>query len=199
MKTRSILLVAGIIVILFSCKRKDTSLCQDCQHGGYCVGDTCTCLSGYEGTKCETKASLKFLGDYSVLDSGNFSWTSSCIVDTNKYVTFAIHRTHMSTIYEGSKPGEILISNYFGDGTAITAEVKQKNLTIGQEIKISYPPPSKYITTLCFLNENYYPTGILADATLTISINGYCYKDLGSCGNEIKQTKCISVFSKITP
>lgn len=196
MKTRLTLLLVGMIFILFNCKRKDTSICQDCQNGGYCAGDTCICPTGYEGTKCDTKSSLKFLGNYSVLDSGNFSWTS-CAVDTVKYQTFAIYRTHMSSIYQGNSAGQIIISNYFGDGADVTANAKKNNLAVNSDIKISYRTNPNYIATLCFLNQNYYPTGSLKDTTITININGYCNTDLGTCGNEIKQTTCVSVFRKV--
>lgn len=214
MKTKLLIFASLLLSLVFSCKRKDVSSCENCQNGSYCKDDTCRCLTGYEGTHCETKSSAKFLGNYTVTDSGSFSWTSC--VSGAQFQTVAINRTHMSTIFEDVDAGEIIITNYFGDGGSTVAQVKNSDLTITGELKFTYGPnpDSSYTTDICFLNKLSWPTGTLTtssdsigtDSTgaiitgnftrITIDMHGYCVKDMGSCGVEVKETICKSVFVK---
>jgi hypothetical protein len=196
MKTKIALLVIFIGLVITSCKRDDPSRCESCENGGYCVDTTCVCPTGFEGDQCEIKSTMKFLGNYNVYDTGSFSWTS-CIVDP-KYQTVTIWRYHPCSIYEGNKPGEIIISNYFGDGSAVTGTVSGRHLTLTDGLKISYGTSPQYSTDICFLNEANFPKTIIdpGDSSMTIDIDGYCYKDLGTCGNEIMQTTCRSIFIK---
>lgn len=215
MRTKLIILTLFSLALIYSCKRKDVSQCENCQNGSYCYQDTCRCLTGYEGTNCETTTAVKFLGNYTVSDSGSFSWTS-CLSGP-QYQTFAITRTHLSSVFEDASVGEILITNYFGDGGATVAQVKNSDLTVTGELKLSYGTGPVYSADICFLNNNSLPTGTISTVTdsigtdttgvaimgpvtkITINMHGYCYKDLGSCGGEVKETICKSVFTKIEP
>ncbi len=81
--------------------------CKDvvCQNGGTCVDGTCGCLTGYEGTNCETEMRTKFLLSAS-------SFTESGTTDSSyNHVVHNYSNTYNMTITKGSDVNTILIEN----------------------------------------------------------------------------------------
>jgi hypothetical protein len=62
-------MVAFGAVLYTSCNKDE---CKDvvCQNGGTCAGGNCTCMTGYEGTRCETASATKFVGTWNVAEPG---------------------------------------------------------------------------------------------------------------------------------
>ncbi|MES2701317.1 MAG: calcium-binding EGF-like domain-containing protein [Bacteroidota bacterium] len=56
--------LSAFCAVLYSSCSKDA--CKDvvCQNGGTCADGNCTCATGYEGTRCETVARLKYVNTY---------------------------------------------------------------------------------------------------------------------------------------
>jgi hypothetical protein len=66
--------------------------CKDvvCNNGGTCVGGTCSCPTGYEGSTCLTKTRDKFVGSWSgqdVCGSGTYTITLTVAASTSSDVT----------------------------------------------------------------------------------------------------------------
>jgi hypothetical protein len=98
------LMSLSTVVYMNSCK---TDPCKDvvCQNGGTCVDGTCSCLTGYEGTNCETELRSKFLvAGASFTETGTTysSFTSATTNGTN---------TYNMTISKGATVDVIMIEN----------------------------------------------------------------------------------------
>lgn len=74
--------------------------CKDvvCQNGGTCTEGKCTCVTGYEGTNCETKSVTKFVKTWSASDK-----------EANTTTTIP---TYVSAIVAGTAVTEVKISNF---------------------------------------------------------------------------------------
>jgi len=77
-KTKVIVLLAGLFIACISCNKGDNSgktitKCVTCLNGGQCINDTCRCPAGYTGVGCETRFIDKFLGEWLVTEQGNAS------------------------------------------------------------------------------------------------------------------------------
>ncbi len=66
LKRNTALLMAVLIISIISGCTKVKDKCEGivCQNPGTCANGNCQCSTGYEGTKCETKANAKFAGNY---------------------------------------------------------------------------------------------------------------------------------------
>lgn len=86
------LTVSAFGAVLYTSCTKDE--CKDvvCQNGGTCSGGTCTCATGYEGSKCETKSRDKFVGTY--------VGAETCSVGTDNYsITLAANSDALKLTY----------------------------------------------------------------------------------------------------
>lgn len=72
-----ILTISAFGAVVYTSCNKDE--CKDvvCQNGGTCTEGKCTCVTGYEGTNCETKSRDKFIGTY--------AGTEICTVGSDSY------------------------------------------------------------------------------------------------------------------
>src|SRR5271156_531123 len=56
----SLTVVAGLAIVYTACN-KDKCNNVVCQNGGACNSGNCTCLAGFEGSRCETLSRDKFI------------------------------------------------------------------------------------------------------------------------------------------
>lgn len=111
-----------LIISIYSCKKNATvDPCENtkCQNGGTCEDGSCKCPLGYTGKNCETNIADRLVGNYSVIDDGNYSWSISGSSQTYPcYHSFNINRSHTSEIKVDMRDGAggFTISNFFGDG-----------------------------------------------------------------------------------
>lgn len=83
------LTLSAFCAVLYSSCTKDECKDVTCQNGGVCSGGNCTCVVGYEGTRCETKSRDKFVGTYvgselCTIGTDNYSITISANSDNVK-------------------------------------------------------------------------------------------------------------------
>lgn len=97
-----------------------------CAYGGVCKEGECICVPGYEGPQCETKASEKFLGTWTVSEVGTYT----------RSVQYTIN------IDQGSSPTEILIRNFYDK---LTSPVKAN--IVGDTIKIPQQTVDSFTVT----------------------------------------------------
>ena len=62
----AILTLSAFCAVLYTSCSKDACKGVTCQHSGTCSGGTCTCPTGYEGTRCGT---LALIGSWSGQDA----------------------------------------------------------------------------------------------------------------------------------
>ncbi|MDX1906693.1 MAG: calcium-binding EGF-like domain-containing protein [Bacteroidia bacterium] len=83
----------------------------DCQNGGSCVDGTCQCVTGYEGTECETKSRTRFVGSFTVsetcLGAPGVTFNNPIIIDTS-----------------ATAVNLIIIRNLYNTGWSVEATVK---------------------------------------------------------------------------
>jgi hypothetical protein len=89
--------------LLFTGCAEDKCKKVECGTNGTCLEGLCNCTSGYEGDKCETMSSTKFVGLYNQKDA------VSC--DSASYTV---------AITLSSIPTKVLVNNFGGSGTANT-------------------------------------------------------------------------------
>ncbi len=110
------MLAVGSMLSMNSCK-KDPCKDETCNDKGTPTanGDVCDCAcnTGYEGDKCETEWSTKFVGSYNVTETGSATGTFSSSISANS-----------ST--------EVKISNFSDSGMNINA-----TLDAGSTLKIN--------------------------------------------------------------
>jgi hypothetical protein len=95
--------------------------CKDvvCNNGGTCVEGICSCLTGYEGTNCDTKTRDMFLGSYN---------TSNETCTSGGPSSFGI------TVTAGATDLEINIANVYGAGFNTKANVQaDKSIVIANQ------------------------------------------------------------------
>lgn len=113
------LLFAIISVSIFSCTTDKCSTVT-CQNGGTCSDGNCNCLSGYEGSSCETRINTKFAGTYSGAGdcgSGSTAQSISISVVTGDPHTIDVHAFSEAIRATVSSNGTISIpTQYFGSG-----------------------------------------------------------------------------------
>lgn len=114
-------IVAAMALTVNSCS-KDEDPCEDvtCLNGGTCNDGNCNCATGYEGSRCETKASAKFEGTYKYNESG----CGATIVD------YSVTMTGSSTA-----ANKILITGFAafecgGSPIVVEATVSGNNITV---------------------------------------------------------------------
>ena len=96
--------------------------CKDvvCQNGGTCSDGNCTCATGYEGTNCETKATAKFVKQWSASDK--------------EATTTTTIPTYVSAIVTGAGVTDIKISNFSGLFTNdVVATVSGNTITVSSQ------------------------------------------------------------------
>ena len=64
----AILSVSAFSAVLYTSCSKDACKDVTCQNGGTCSDGNCTCVTGYEGTNCETASRTKFIKQWSASD-----------------------------------------------------------------------------------------------------------------------------------
>lgn len=98
LSTISLVVSLFILVMVSACnkgdiKYNDTTLVRPCDNviclnGGNCVDGSCYCPLGYEGVKCETRVSEKFVGNYKVADEcytgGNVYYNATIQANSNQ-------------------------------------------------------------------------------------------------------------------
>ena len=121
------LTVSAFGAVLYTSCTKDE--CKDvvCQNGGTCSSGTCTCATGYTGTKCETTYRAGFANTYKGNGADNAGGTYS-----NFRLVFAATGTDVNkmtvTVQDaagGSADIPVLtvnMSNYTSTGATFTAE-----------------------------------------------------------------------------
>jgi hypothetical protein len=87
------LTVSAFGSVFYTACNKDK--CKDvvCQNGGTCSEGNCTCVTGYEGTNCETKSRDKFIKSWSATDvtgSTSLPYTASIGASTSSDVTAVV-------------------------------------------------------------------------------------------------------------
>lgn len=98
------LTLSAFCAVLYSSCTKDECKDVTCQNGGTCSGGTCTCVVGYEGTRCETKSRDKFIGTY--------VGSEICTIGTDNYSV---------TISANSDNVKLTYSNLYNNTPSITA------------------------------------------------------------------------------
>lgn len=121
-KILSFLATAALGTTLFFASCKEDK-CKDvtCNNGGTCIDGSCECATGYEGTKCETAANLKWAGNpYAVV---------SCQTPPN----------YNTSITASSDVSKIIITNIANlnlinsNTTTVVATVSQSSVTITRQ------------------------------------------------------------------
>jgi len=123
-------------VLYTSCNKDE---CKDvvCENGGTCDAGTCKCVTGYEGTNCQTKWSAKFIK----------TWTAA-----DKDASGASLPAYQAIITAGSSITDIKITHFSGNNSAGSSYfVNDVNATItADKITISKQSPD---------NDNYTVEG----------------------------------------
>ncbi len=87
----------------------------DCLNGGTCNDGDCSCVTGFEGDRCQTETRAKFFGTYNVVEScnvsGNFNY-------------------QISITTSAASASSVIINNFYGVGAAATATVSGSAITI---------------------------------------------------------------------
>lgn len=114
------------VVILSSCE-EDKCKALVCAYDGICNEDgSCTCVSGYEGERCETITRNKFKGGWTVTEDGTLS----------NPAIYAV------SVEDGNEIDEVLIRNFNNKYNGqVTAKVKadtiyisNQEMVIGEEV-----------------------------------------------------------------
>ena len=69
----SILTLSAFAAVVYTSCNPDKCKTIICANRGVCNSGSCTCVSGYEGTNCETETRKKFTGIWSVFEKGSSS------------------------------------------------------------------------------------------------------------------------------
>jgi hypothetical protein len=89
----ALLAVGAFSAITYTSCTKDECKDVTCNNGGFCVGGSCSCPTGYEGGSCDLKTRDKFVGTWSgqdVCTSGTYTINlsiSSSSNDINAIIT----------------------------------------------------------------------------------------------------------------
>ena len=100
------LTLSAFCAVLYTSCNKDECKDVTCQNGGTCSGGNCTCVVGYEGTRCETKSRDKFVGVY--------VGTEACTVGTDNYSI---------TISANSDAIKLTLTNLYNNGSPIITAI----------------------------------------------------------------------------
>src|SRR4051812_28730932 len=88
----ALLTISAFCAVLYTSCNKDKCKDVTCQNGGTCSDGNCTCVTGYEGTNCETKSRDKFVGTY--------AGSEICSVGTDAYsITLAANSDALKLTY----------------------------------------------------------------------------------------------------
>ncbi len=100
------LTVSAFSAVLYTSCSKDE--CKDvvCQNGGTCNAGACVCLTGYEGTNCETKSRDKFVGVY--------TGSEICTTGTDNYTI---------TLAANSDALKLTMTNLYNDNYTATCSM----------------------------------------------------------------------------
>jgi hypothetical protein len=88
--------LAAFFAVTYSSCTPDKCKSIVCAYGGVCNNGACSCVTGYEGTQCETVARNKFLGKWVVFEKG--STTNSAQYEL--------------TVSEGQNVADVVITNF---------------------------------------------------------------------------------------
>ncbi|MEI8280014.1 MAG: hypothetical protein WCG87_09640 [Bacteroidota bacterium] len=121
---RSIALTAALTIgaftaVTYTACNKDACKNVTCNNGGTCSGGNCTCVSGYEGTTCDSLTRNKYLTGGTIA-----SWKTGIGEDS------CYSPGYMMTIAPGANNDEIIINNFAGYGvSSVVTGVKVSGLT----------------------------------------------------------------------
>lgn len=114
----ALLAVGAFTMVTYTACNKDE--CKDvvCNNGGTCVSGTCNCLSGYEGTNCQTVSAAALPGQYTASETcqppvTGGSWSSTVSQSSNDKT-------------------KIVISNFGASSTNVTGHVNKNAITLDQ-------------------------------------------------------------------
>ncbi len=114
------LTISAFCAVLYTSCTKDACKGVTCQNGGTCSGGNCTCVTGYEGTNCETASRTKFVKTWSASDK--------------EATTTTTIPTYVSAIVAGTTITDIKISNFSGLFTNdVIATVSGNTITIASQ------------------------------------------------------------------
>ncbi|MCD6012598.1 MAG: hypothetical protein K0Q79_2460 [Flavipsychrobacter sp.] len=149
------LTLSAFCAVLYSCTKDE---CKDvvCQNGGTCAGGNCTCVLGYEGTRCETKSRDKFIGTY--------IGSEICTIGTDNYsITIATNSDNvkltMTNLYNNTPvitaTGSITTANTFSfSGTQSTITFSGTGTLTGNQLVVAYTITDGASTNSCTFTGN---------------------------------------------
>lgn len=112
----ALLAIGAFSMVTYTACNKDE--CKDvvCNNGGTCVTGTCTCLSGYEGAKCDVVSAAALPGQYTAVETcqppvTGGSWSSGVTQSANDKT-------------------RIVIANFGNSGSNVTGHVNKNAITL---------------------------------------------------------------------
>lgn len=93
-----------------------------CAYNGVCKDGSCICPSGYEGPQCETITRNKFIGVWTVKETGTYT----------RSATFDI------SVKGGLTMTDVVISNFYDTKIDVSAKVQGDSLFIPQQTVANY-------------------------------------------------------------
>ncbi len=126
-----------------------TDPCKDvtCQNGGTCNEGDCDCVTGYEGTSCETEQRTKFIASYSV--------DEVCGPDQADYNSSITASTTDVT--------KIIITNFGGYGSTVSATIDASGT--------SFTIPEQTVATTIGGDATFSGNGTISGDVVTITYN----------------------------
>lgn len=113
-----IAIISVVAVISYSCN-KDRCENVTCPTGKVCSDGVCTCPFGYEGTNCDSLSAWKFVGNYQV--------NENCQNPAGPGFNYT------TTVTQGFRAFEVIISNILGSGLSIEASVDGNSIFIREQ------------------------------------------------------------------
>lgn len=106
----TLLAIGAFSAVTYTSCSKDECENVVCNNGGVCLGGSCSCAVGYEGTSCDTKSRDKFIGTY----VGH----ETCTVGTDNYTI---------TVSANSDDIKVTLTNLYNQGFTAIGTVTGSN------------------------------------------------------------------------
>lgn len=115
--------ITAFSAVTYSSCNNDKCKAIACAYDGVCKDGACVCKSGYEGAQCETITRDKYIGVWTVFETGT-------VTTSNQYnLTFKY----------GVGPTDMLITNFYNHiSSSVSARVKGDSLFIPQQVVENY-------------------------------------------------------------